>query len=153
MIWFIQNGDPFKGGLSEILRVSKNKIVLFTWIGYGSDFWLEDYIPEIIGVDEKLFPTLAQLDRILGGILVETIEIPHDCTDGFMCAYWQRPEAYLDPKMRRAISTFSRIPDIQEELSRLQGDIDSGRWHKKYRHLLEKDSLDLGYRLIVCEKQ
>lgn len=139
-------------GLQEMLRVSKDKIVLFTWIGYGSDFWLEDYIPEIIGVDEKLFPTLEELDQILGGISVETIEIPYDCTDGFMCAYWRRPEAYLDPKVRKAISTFSRIPDIQERLNRLQDDIDSGAWRKKHSYLLEKESLDLGYRLVVCER-
>jgi len=139
-------------GLQEMLRVSKDKIVLLTWIGYGENFWLEEYIPEIIGVDIKLFPTLGELEQILGRISVETIEIPYDCTDGFMCAYWRRPEAYLDPKIRKAISTFSRIPDVQKGLNRLQGDIDSGAWHKKYNHLLEKESLDLGYRLVVCEK-
>jgi len=138
-------------GLREMLRVTEGKIVLFTWIGYGNNFWLEDYIPEIIGVDENLCPTLEELDQILGGISVETIEIPSDCTDGFMCAYWRRPEAYLDPKVRKAISTFSRIPDIQGRLERLQDDIDSGVWRKKYSHLFEKESLDLGYRLVVCK--
>ncbi|MFC1534888.1 class I SAM-dependent methyltransferase, partial [Thermodesulfobacteriota bacterium] len=29
-------------GLQEMLRVSKDKIVLFTWIGYDNYFWLED---------------------------------------------------------------------------------------------------------------
>ena len=139
-------------GLKEMLRVSKDKIVLFTWSGYGSNFWLEDYIPEIIGVDENLFPTLEELDQILGGISVETINIPCDCTDGFMCAYWRRPEAYLDPKVRKAISTFSRIPDIQDRLNRLQDDVTSGAWSEKYSHLLEKESLDLGYRLVVCKR-
>ena len=138
-------------GLQEMLRVSKNKIVLFTWIGYGSDFWLEEYIPEIKGVDEKLFPTLEELNRLLGTISVETIEIPYDCIDGFMCAYWRRPEAYLDPNVRKAISTFSRISDFQEGFNRLQDDINSGMWHKKQSHLLEKESLDLGYRLVVWE--
>lgn len=138
-------------GLQEMLRVTKVKIVLFTWIGYGGNFWLEDYIPEIVGVDEKLFPTLEELDQILGGISVETIGIPYDCADGFMCAYWQRPGMYLDPEVRKAISTFTRIPDIQGRLERLQDDIDSGVWRKKYSQLFEKESLDLGYRLVVCE--
>lgn len=139
-------------GLREMLRVSKNKIVLFTWVGYGSNFWLEDYIPEIRGIDEKLFPTLEELDQILGGISVGTVDIPFDCTDGFMCAYWRRPEAYLDPVVRKAISTFSRIPGIRDGLSKLQNDIASGAWLKKYSHLLEKESLDLGYRLVICER-
>ena len=139
-------------GLQEMHRVSKYKILLFTWVGYGSDFWLEEYIPEIKGVDEKLFPALEEIEQLLGCISVETIEIPYDCTDGFMCAYWQRPEAYLDPNVRKAISTFSRIHDFEEGFTRLQDDINSGVWHKKQSHLLEKKSLDLGYRLVVCEK-
>ena len=140
-------------GLREMVRVSRDKVILFTWIGYGHDFWLEDYIPEIAGVDYELFPSLAELDQILGGISVETIELPYDCSDGFMCAYWRRPEAYLDPEVRKAISTFSRVSGIQEGLAKLRKDIDSGLWAKTHKHLLEKESLDLGYRLVVCGVQ
>lgn len=140
-------------GLREMVRVSRDKVILITWTGYGNDFWLEDYIPEIVGVDNELFPTLAELDEILGGISVETIEIPYDCSDGFMCAYWRRPEAYLDPGVRNAISTFSRISGIQEGLTKLRNDIDDGIWCKKHKHLLERESLDLGYRLVACRVQ
>ena len=108
-------------------------------------------IPEIRGVDSDLFPGLEELERILGNISVETIEIPYDCGDGFMCAYWRRPEAYMDPNVRKAISTFSRIPNTQEGLDRLQEDIYSGAWRQKHSHLFEKESLDLGYRLVVCK--
>lgn len=136
-------------GLKEMMRVTKDKIVLLTWIGYENNFWLVDYIPEIVRMDENLFPTLEELHEILGDIFVETIKIPHDCTDGFMCAYWRRPEMYLNPSARKAISTFSRISEHQEGLNKLDDDIKSGSWTKKYKHLLEKESLDLGYRLIV----
>ena len=139
-------------GLREMLRVSKYRIVLFTWIGYGSNFWLEEYIPEIKTIDEKLFPTLVKLEQLLGGISVEKIEIPYDCTDGFMCAYWRRPEAYLDPDVRKAISTFSRISDYHEGLNMLRDDIKSGVWYKRHSHLFEKQSLDLGYRLVVWDR-
>ncbi len=148
----IHHWSDITSGLQEMYRVSRDKIVLLTWIGYGNNFWLNDYIPEIIGVDEKLFPTLEQLDNILQRISVETIKIPFDCTDGFMCAYWRRPEMYLDPNARKAISTFSRIPEVQEKLNILQDDIDSGFWQRKYSNLLNKESLDLGYRLVVSEK-
>ena len=83
----IHHWSDITSGLKEMVRVSRNKIILFTWIGYGNNFWLENYIPEITGVDYELFPTLEELDQILGGISVETIEIPYDCSDGFMCAY------------------------------------------------------------------
>ena len=105
----------------------------------------------IKGVDIDLFPTLEELERMLGNTLVETINIPHDCTDGFMCAYWRRPEAYLDSDVRQAISTFSRISNIQNRLDILRDEINSGEWHKKYGYLLDKESLDLGYRLVVSE--
>lgn len=148
----IHHWSDVTSGLKEMVRVSSNKIILFTWIGYGNDFWLKSYIPEIIELNGAVFPTLNELDRIPGSISVETIEIPHDCSDGFLCAYWRRPEAYLDPMVRKAISTFSRLPDIQDRLERLQSEIKSGVWHKKHGHLLEKESLDLGYRLVVYEK-
>ncbi len=140
-------------GLREMLRVTRQRIVLFTWIGYCGNFWLENYIPEITGVDEKLFPTLEELEKILGNMSVETLEIPSDCTDGFMCAYWKRPEFYLDPGARKAISTFSRIPGVHGRLEKLRRDIENGEWQKKYSHLLERESLDLGYRLVVWGKQ
>lgn len=140
-----------ESGLKEMLRVTRNRIILLTWIGYNN-FWLENYIPEIIEVDCKLFPGLQELERILGPIIVETIEIPYNCTDGFMCAYWRRPEAYLDSNVRKAISTFSRIYDIQERLDKLRIDICDGTWYKKYSYLLDYESLDFGYRLVVCEK-
>ena len=148
----IHHWSDIHSGLKEMVRVSRKKTVLFTWIGYGDDFWLESYIPEIIGVDYELFPTLKELEQLLGDFTVETIEIPHDCTDGFMCAYWRRPEAYLDSNVREAISTFSRVSDIQDGLNRLQYEINSGAWRKKHAHLLKKKSLDLGYRLVVYEK-
>lgn len=148
----IHHWADITAGLNEMLRVSRKKGILLTWVGYGNDFWLEDYIPELRGVDEKLFPTLKALDAILGDISVETIEIPHDCTDGFMCAYWRRPEAYLNPGVRKAISTFSRIPDAQDQLRALEHDLSDGSWRKKYRHLLNLESMDLGYRLVVWEK-
>lgn len=138
-------------GLREMQRVTQDKIILFTWVGYGNDFWLEDYIPEFRGIDAKLFPTLKALGEILGNISVDVVEIPHDCTDGFMCAYWRRPKAYLDANVRSAISTFSRISNVQGGLAGLQADIDSGVWHERYGYLNDRQSLDLGYRLVVCD--
>ena len=140
-------------GLNEMLRVTKGKIILFTWIGYGKDFWLEEYIPEIRGIDAALFPTLQELEGIMGTISVEPVEIPFDCTDGFMCAYWRRPKAYLDPDVRKAISTFSRVGDIQKSLQQLEDDLSNGTWDKKYGHLLLEESMDLGYRVVIRDKE
>ncbi len=145
----IHHWSNIQAGLGEMSRVTKDKIILLTWVGYDGNFWLEDYLPEIRGLDEKLFPTLSELANYLGDISVEDIDIPHDCTDGFMCAYWRRPESYLNPGIRKAISTFSRIPDVSGRLDSLHNDIAEGAWNTKYNHLLNKEFLDLGYRLVI----
>lgn len=49
--------------------------------------------------------------------------LPSDCTDGFLCAYWARPECYLDSRARSAISTFSRIQNIDEGIVALSNDL------------------------------
>ena len=55
----------------------------------------------------------------------------HDCKDGFLCAYRRRPEAYLDPNVRSAISTLARVGDYQAGLTRLGSDLTDGSWHRK----------------------
>ena len=148
----IHHWSDIPQGLGEMLRVSKQKVVLLTWIDDSPKFWLEDYFPEMRVIDKALFPTLDELDQLMGGISSEVVEVPSDCTDGFMCAYWKRPDAYLSAGVRAAISTFARMKNVEAGLAQLSCDISSGKWYRKQEHLLSKDSLDLGYRLVVCDK-
>ena len=139
-------------GLAEMKRVAKEKIVLLTWIDDSPRFWLQDYFSEIRDIDRQIFPTLTELEGYLGNIKVEIVEIPENCTDGFMCAYWKRPAAYLDHRVRDAISTFSRMKNFESGLAKLKIDLESGEWRSRYGKSLEANSLDLGYRLVVSEK-
>jgi len=138
-------------GLREMRRVARGRIVLLTWVGFAEHFWLVDYLPQIKDNDEPLFPPIEAYSDILGPIRVMPVPIPHDCTDGFLCAYWRRPEYYLDPDVRRAISTFARITDYDRGLERLRDDLESGLWYEKYRDILDRESIDFGYRLVVNE--
>ena len=123
--------------------------MLLSWIGFPQGFWLTDYFPEIEILDTRMFPSIDKLSGYLGPINVEVLPIPHDCTDGFLCAYWRRPEAYLDPGIRGGISTFSRITQIQDPLEKLSADLKSGEWERRYSGLLSKESFDYGYRIIT----
>ena len=76
--------------------------------------------------------------------------IPHDCTDGFLCAYWRRPEAYLDPRVRQGISSFWKIGDVSDGLNALADDLESGAWAERHADLLDLDEADFGYRLVVA---
>ena len=140
-----------KTGLNEVMRVTRGRIILLTWIGFVEDFWLIDYVPQVRGIDESLFLSIKELEKILGRIRVVTVPIPHECSDGFLCAYWRRPHAYLEEGVRSAISTFAHLPNIKQELLKLDDDLASGVWYERYGHLLKKESMDFGYRLVVVE--
>jgi SAM-dependent methyltransferase len=137
-------------GISELRRVARCRAVILTWDPSFPGFWLTEYIPEVLEIDRPIFPMLHEYERLLGSIDVVEIPIPHNCTDGFMCAYWRRPEAYLDSNVRAAISTFSKLGDVSAALGRLERDLESGEWHRRYGDILSHPELDLGYRLIVA---
>jgi hypothetical protein len=97
---------------------------------------------------------MAALERSLGAIRAIPVPIPHDCRDGFLGAFWRRPAAYLDPLVRSAMSGFSLLdPEhVRRGLARLTEDLKSGRWEARHAALRERESLDLGYRLVVAER-
>lgn len=142
-------------GLREMARVARKRVVLLTWVPDTGPFWLTaEYFPEIFEMDWKRFPGAqalnAILERNIGPAHATPVAIPYDCTDGFLCAYWRRPDAYLDAKVRNAMSTFATI-DPEPGLARLREDLDSGRWTERHRHLLNRGKLDCGYRVFYCD--
>jgi SAM-dependent methyltransferase len=143
-------------GLAELARVARQTVVIVTWDpARPRDFWLtRDYLPVIVEADIPIFPTLGELARALGGARVAPLPVPHDCVDGFLGAYWRRPEVYLDPEARSAISTFAKLSpeSVAPGLARLAEDLATGRWDDRLGHLRGEQSADLGYRIVVAER-
>lgn len=141
------------GGLAECVRVSRERVVLLTIDAFAEGFWLvRDYFPEFLELDRRQFPPIAEYAALFGArtqVTIESVSVPRDCVDGFLGAYWARPEAYLDPAVRAGISSFTRC-DTAAGLERLRADLTSGAWHARNGGLLERESLDLGYRLVVA---
>ena len=149
--------DPL-AGLRELRRVARGPVVVLTFDPAASEaLWLvRDYLPELAVIDRARFPTIEQTVEALGGkVTVERVPIPHDCRDGFLGAYWRRPERYLEPAVRPGISTFGELdPAVLERgLGKLRNDLDSGAWRRHYGGLLPLDELDVGYRLVVSPKK
>jgi len=140
-------------GLAELARAARRRVVILTCdLDAAARFWLVDeYFPEIAELDRPIMPSLDELRRVLGALTVLDVPVPHDCRDGFLGAYWARPEAYLDAGVRGAISSLAKHSDVEPGLARLRADLDSGVWERRFGALLERDSLDLGYRLVVAE--
>lgn len=146
----IHHWGDWRRGIEELVRVSRDRIVILTWDPECGGFWLiSEYFPEIASMDREIFPTLADIGDIFGSAEVRPVPVPHDCTDGFLGAYWRRPEQYLDPGVRQAISSFAHIPDAADRLQRLHRELQSGAWHDRHRDLLGQTEMDLGYRLVI----
>lgn len=144
----IHHWSDQKKGVAEMRRVTKGKIVFLTYDSTFRDIWLYDYFPALVTLDDKQMPQMARYAQWLGAVKVSPVLIPHDCTDGFLAAYWRRPKAYLDARVRAAISSFWAIGDITPGLNKLEADLKSGAWQLRYGHLLAQDELDCGYRLV-----
>lgn len=136
-------------GLSEMKRVARRRCVFLDHDMAERHFWLLDYFPQARPLLTPLLP-LEKARAAFGEVRIVTVTVPHDCTDGFFCAYWRRPHAYLDPQVRASISFFARAGD--GGIAQLARDLDDGTWRKRYGHLLNESEMDYGYRLVIAEK-
>ncbi len=139
-----------QAGLCEVRRVTRGRIVILTF-DPSERPWLTDYLPQLAALDETQMPAMSDYVRWLGPVRVEPLLVPHDCSDGFLYAYWQRPEAYLDPHVRSGSSSFWLLEGLNDELEKLSGDIQSGAWERSYGYLRDQDTYDAGYRLVISD--
>jgi SAM-dependent methyltransferase len=149
----LHHWSDLRAGCAELRRVARDRVVVFSWDPtFVGRMWLgPEYFPRCAREDAAGFPSLADQAAALGDAAVEAVPIPWDCRDGFFSAFWRRPAAYLDPAVRAGISTLAKRSDdeLAEGLARLRADLDSGAWARRHADLLERDELDLGYRLLV----
>jgi SAM-dependent methyltransferase len=141
-------------GLQEMSRVARRRCVILTWDPSTSGAWpTRDYFPGIAEFDRTIFPSLELYRRIFARIAIVPVPIPHDCSDGFLTAYWRRPAAYLDAGARSAISSFACVThkDVADGVARLKSDLDDGTWRRQNGHLIDLPELDVGYRIIIAE--
>jgi len=142
--------DPV-AGLREMRRVARRVVVFTKDFSDLSLFWLDrDYVPER-GDLVAGRPPLTELARSIGARM-EPVLIPWDCADGFYEAYWRRPEAYLDERVRRGMSIWARVGPAAEQraVRSLRGDLTSGRWAERNRELASLDAAELGVRLLIA---
>lgn len=139
-------------GLEECARCSRRKVVILTWNPDSAGFWLtQEYFPELLEHDQRIFPSVKRLQGCLGSVQVKSVPIPADCVDAFLGAFWRRPKAYLDSEIRAVMSSFSKIPDFPDRLKQLQKDLSSGMWYREHSKFLSQDSCDLGYIVVTAE--
>ena len=139
-----------EAGLREMRRVTRGRIVLLTF-DPAQRPWLTDYLPELAALDEAQMPRMSDYERWLSGaVQITPVPVPHDCSDGFLYAYWRRPAAYLDERIRSGSSSFWALGSAEAGLQNLRRDLETGEWQRRYAALLNLDAYDAGYRLVVA---
>jgi SAM-dependent methyltransferase len=146
--------SDWRAGVAELRRVARERIVMLTFDpAYISRYWLvRDYLPQIAVHDEARFPSLETVAAAFGGAEIVAVPIADDCTDGFLCAWWKRPLAYLEEGVRANISVFPPLAPgvLAEALKRLEQDVADGTWAERNADLLALGEADFGYRLLVA---
>jgi hypothetical protein len=141
-------------GLAEVRRVSRRQVFLLFDDLVGLGYWLiDDYFPSVWDLaSERQAPTVAMVAEHLDVRWVEVVMIPSDCTDGFGCAYWSRPEAHLDPLVLAGMSWSSQLASevLAEGVERLCEDLATGRWDERHGHLRSMTAADYGYKLVIA---
>jgi SAM-dependent methyltransferase len=132
-------------GLHELRRVTRGPVVFLTFDGDAVPrFWLNDYAPDVLALEASRYPPL----ELLGGRVVE-VPIPFDCRDGFAEAFYGRPEALLDPEVRRAQSAWA-LAGV-DDVPALRDALFSGEWDARYGHLRTQPEYVGSLRLVVTE--
>jgi SAM-dependent methyltransferase len=140
-------------GLAELRRVARGPVVVLTFDGDELErLWLAEYAPELITAERRRYPKIAGIAAAIGGT-TEVIEvpIPIDCVDGFTEAYYARPDAFLDPRVRAAQSAWGFVPAdaAARAVAQLRADLASGEWDRRFGHLRAQPEFHGSLRLLV----
>ena len=147
----------WRQSISEALRVTGiGPFIIFTFdVNHKTKFWLFDYFPKLVEIDNARSPTMEDLTQFVTESLGATLKhisfpLPKDLIDHFSSADWAHPEAYLQKEFRRGISSFAKLDRqyLDQGLQNLRNDLETGRWHQKYGDLLNLEKYDQGYLFI-----
>lgn len=151
----VHHWPDIKKGLQEMQRVTSGQVIIMTFDPDALDeFWNAQYFPELIAVEKARYPEIELIKEALGGNCeVITVPVPLDCTDGFQEAFYGRPEAFLQKEVRLSQSAWGFLSEETESelVKRLENDLNSGEWDRKYSHLRTQTTFTGALRLIVSK--
>ena len=156
----IHHWSDLERGFAEVRRSLKpgGRFVLFTSTpAQMRGYWLNAYFPRMLEASIAQMPDLDLVERGLsraGLRLVSTEKyfVHEDLQDLFLYSGKHDPAKYLDPGVRRGISSFAALANREEVelgLRTLEADIASGRIREVARRYANDDG---DYLLVVAEK-
>lgn len=130
----IHHWKSLKEAFKELYRVLKpgGRMVIFTSTPQQMrGYWLNEYFPKMLKASIRQMPALDLVTKTMteAGFIMETLEPYHihpRLEDKFLYCGKQNPQLYLDPIIRKGISSFSDLAnqeEIQAGLVQLKADI------------------------------
>jgi hypothetical protein len=151
-LWTIHHWAEPGSGIAELRRVA-DMVVIVAASAKLNDLWLtRDYFPAMAKTRRPEIQPEYLAAQLGGHVRIEPLPLPRDCRDGFGEAFWARPEAYLDSRVRAGMSAFRLLEqsELEPGLNRLRTELASGTWDAKYGYLRSLDQFDCGHRLITA---
>jgi SAM-dependent methyltransferase len=144
-----------EAGVRELRRVARGPVVILTFdAAISGGMWLlSEYLPEVADLDRRIFPTMEQLARWLGGrAAIDVVPIPRDTPDWTLGSYWAHPERVLDEGARAATSGFARMPAavVDRVVREVGRDLANGSWDVRHGALRTLTEYDAGLRLVTA---
>jgi SAM-dependent methyltransferase len=149
----VHHWSDWERGLAELCRVAPRRVVFGIDFEVHSQFWLlQEYLPEVLEHTLACAPPADVIAEAIGATTSIEMPVYRDLQDGVLGAYWSRPEQYLDHRVRANNSgTALAHPETTAlGIARLEADLASGAWHDRHADLMERKSIDMGYRLLVA---
>ncbi|MEN3361727.1 MAG: hypothetical protein V7637_5709 [Mycobacteriales bacterium] len=140
-------------GLRELRRVARGPVVVLTFDGTALDaLWLGEYAPELFAAESRRYPAIGSIAALIGSRTdVRPVPVPIDCADGFTEAFYARPEAFLDARVRKAQSAWGFVDPAAERraVDHLRADLRTGAWDARHGHLRDQPTFTGSLRLLT----
>jgi SAM-dependent methyltransferase len=147
----VHHWAEWRSGLDELRRVAPLRVVLtYDPLRHMEQWLIREYVPEVAELEAGR-PRFDQVCERLGASSIIELPMSRDFTDGVMGAFWCRPHAYLDPRVRQHMSGLALLPEevVGPAMRRLADDLASGSWAREHRDLLDAPEYDAGFRLVI----
>lgn len=148
----VHHWDDVEAGLREMRRVAKGPVVVLTLDLPHHIAWQRDYLRPLFAAEAARFPTPIEIASMIGPrAKLQSMHTPIDCQDGFIDAFWGRPEALLEPNVRRSQSVWGLVSEEEQAaiVERLRADLESGAWDAEHGHLRTRTDYDGALRIVV----
>ena len=140
-------------GLLEMRRVTRGPIVIMTFDPEVLlTFWLSEFAPKLMTYEAGRMPAINTVVNLLQQqTIVDELPIPFECADGFGEAFFGRPEAFLDERVRRSQSAWGFISNEEERasISALRTSLEDGSWDETFGYLRTASHYCGAVRLIT----